>query len=461
MKGLFKPKARTPAEIVRLTRDILIFLDSDAGSSRGSKREEKYLEFALLIQELSKLVRELKSILYGSSEAEPVPEACMQLTQEFFKENTLRLLVICLPKLNLETRKDATQIVANLQRQQVNSRLIASEYLENNKDLMDILIAGYESTDMALHYGSMLRECIRHQVVARLRMPLLMSPIYVLYSEQFIKFFHYIQLPNFDIAADAAATFKELLTRHKSTVAEFLSKNYDWFFAEYNSKLLESSNYITRRHAVKLLGDMLLDRSNSATMTRYVSSKDNLRIFMNLLRENSKSIQLESFHVFKLFVANQNKPPDIANILYANKSKFLRLLAELKPDKAPAKKSRVPTDLILGPSVRWVSGSPPADSGPSCQTWFTFVSFIGTSSVANKITSKSAAYAAFSPDTLKLSWPSLSPVEYDITGEVYAITFPSGPTVATRHWDPTMPPPEEGLIAQLTHLPGTATPARR
>ena len=42
----------------------------------------------------------------------------------------------------LQTRKDATQIVANLQRQQVNSRLIASEYLEKNKDLIDILISG-------------------------------------------------------------------------------------------------------------------------------------------------------------------------------------------------------------------------------------------------------------------------------------------------------------------------------
>jgi len=52
--------------------------------------------------ELSKLIRELKCILYGNSEAEPVAEACMQLTQEFFRENTFRLLVICLPKLNLE-----------------------------------------------------------------------------------------------------------------------------------------------------------------------------------------------------------------------------------------------------------------------------------------------------------------------------------------------------------------------
>lgn len=84
---------------------------------------------------------------------------------------------------------------------------------------------------------------------------------------------------------------QELLTRHKSTVAEFLIKNEDWvssltmyqiikfclrenvhvssltvqnqsgmtlscfdlqFFSDYNSKLLESTNYITRRQAIKV-----------------------------------------------------------------------------------------------------------------------------------------------------------------------------------------------------------------
>ncbi|KAJ6912309.1 hypothetical protein NC651_014877 [Populus alba x Populus x berolinensis] len=338
MKGLFKSKPRTPVDVVRQTRDLLIYVDRSSSSLSDSKREEK-------MADLAKNTRELKSILYGNSESEPVPEACAQLTQEFFRENTLRLLIICLPKLNLETRKDATQVVANLQRQQVNSRLIASDYLEKNTDLLDILIAGYENTDMALHYGVMLKECIRHQSVAR----------YVLESPHVKKFFDYIQLPNFDISADAAATFKELLTRHKSTVAEFLSKNYDWFFAEFNSKLLESTNYITRRQSIKLLGDMLLDRSNAVVMTRYVSSRDNLRILMNLLRitrtpisymiglnlyvmnpplqESSKSIQTEAFHVFKLFVANQNKPPDIVSILVANRSKLLRLLADFKIDK--------------------------------------------------------------------------------------------------------------------------------
>ena len=52
--------------------------------------------------ELNKFIWELKSILYGNNESEPASEACAQLTQEVFKENTFRLLIICLPKLDLE-----------------------------------------------------------------------------------------------------------------------------------------------------------------------------------------------------------------------------------------------------------------------------------------------------------------------------------------------------------------------
>ncbi|KAK6934533.1 Mo25-like [Dillenia turbinata] len=292
MKGLFKSKPRTPVDLVRQTRDLLIYLDSHDAANKSTTK------FNFKMAELCKLLRDIKSVLYGNSESDPVAEACAQLTQEFFKENTLRLLINFLPKLNLEARKDATQVVANLQRQPVQSRLIASDYLAANTDLMDLLVSGYEDPGMALHYGGMLRECIRHQV--------------------------YIAIRTHE---------KELLTRHKSTVAEFLSSNFDWFFAEYNSRLLESTNYITRRQAVKLLGDILLDRSNSAMMVRYVSSKDNLRLLMNLLRESSKSIQIEAFHVFKLFVANQKKPPEIISILIANKSKLLRLLGELNTDK--------------------------------------------------------------------------------------------------------------------------------
>jgi calcium binding protein 39 len=56
--------------------------------------------------ELAKNIRELKSVLYGNSESEPVSETCAQLTQEFFRENTLRLLIFCLSQLNVEVTTD-------------------------------------------------------------------------------------------------------------------------------------------------------------------------------------------------------------------------------------------------------------------------------------------------------------------------------------------------------------------
>ncbi|PHT59466.1 hypothetical protein CQW23_01829, partial [Capsicum baccatum] len=155
----------------------------------------------------------------------------------------------------------------------------------------------------------------------------------VLKSKHMKKFFDYMQIIEFDVASDATETFKELMTRHKSTVSEFLVENYDWFLTEFSAKLLESANYITIRQDIKILGYILLNLSNSALMTCYVGSKDNLRILMNLLREASKNTQLDAFHAFKLFVANRNKPTDIINIIMVNRSKLLHFFASFKVDK--------------------------------------------------------------------------------------------------------------------------------
>ncbi|KAG6750125.1 hypothetical protein POTOM_047206 [Populus tomentosa] len=326
MKGLFKPKPRTPMELVLQTRDLLIFLDQNT-ETRERKREEK-------MSELGKQILEIRIVLFGNGQAEPNPDACAHLAREFFKHDTFRLLVVCLPKLDLGARQNATHVLANLQRQRVGGRLIASEYLENNLDLMDVLLPGYEDGDIALTYGAISRECIRHQIVARFTFcswsvllvfrdngGLIIVEMkagifccrklrYVLGSEYMKKFFTYIQIPHYDIASDAQSTFKELLTRHRSTVAEFLSANYDW-----------------------LLGYMLLDRSNSAVMVRYVSSLENMRILMNLFRDSNKTIQLDTFHVFKLFVANKKKPPEIISVLVTNRSKLLRFLGDFSIDK--------------------------------------------------------------------------------------------------------------------------------
>jgi calcium binding protein 39 len=68
-------------------------------------------------------------------------------------------------------------------------------------------------------------------------------------------------------------------------------------------------------------------------MTRYIANDVNLKMMMNLLRDKSKNIQFEAFHVFKVFVANPKKPPQIETILRRNKEKLLVFLQNFHNDK--------------------------------------------------------------------------------------------------------------------------------
>lgn len=97
-----------------------------------------------------------------------------------------------------------------------------------------------------------------------------------------------------------------MITKHKSLSAEFLEINYDQFFGAYQQLLL-SENYVVRRQSLKLLGELLLDRHNFNVMTRYISNPDNLKLMMNILKEKSRNIQFEAFHVFKVFFLNKLK----------------------------------------------------------------------------------------------------------------------------------------------------------
>lgn len=81
------------------------------------------------------------------------------------------------------------------------------------------------------------------------------------------------------------------------------------------------------------MGEILLDRSNFTVMTRYISSADNLKLMMNLLRDKSRNIQFEAFHVFKVFVANPHKTRPIVDILVKNQDKLIHFLGNFHNDR--------------------------------------------------------------------------------------------------------------------------------
>jgi len=316
-----KNKQRTPSELVRKATDALQALRRAEGPPQATVTEHARKYVALV-----------KAALYGTDEA-PVSEEYGRalLAEACASGGLLELLVTALPRMDLEVRKEAGASFARFMRigaeggEGVTGLGPAGEYVKQRPSLALELIKGYESDEspsLALTSGPMLRECIRHEVVART----------VLESPDFDKLFVYVALPNFEVASDAFITFKDLLTLHKSLAAEVLDRKYDGFVPAFNN-LLTCDNYALRRQALKLLADLLLERMNAPVMMRYVADVRNLVLMMQLLRDSSRTIQFEAFHVFKVFVANPNKPEPVVQILVANRDKLVNYLAQFQADR--------------------------------------------------------------------------------------------------------------------------------
>ncbi|KAG8063308.1 hypothetical protein GUJ93_ZPchr0003g16508 [Zizania palustris] len=261
-------------------------------------------------------------MLSGDGEAEPNQEQVLQITLEICKEDVLSLFVQNLPSLGWGVRKDLVHCWCVLLRQKVDESYCCVKYIENHLELLDFLVGCYKNLDVALNCGNMLRECIKYPTLTK----------YILESSSFELFFEYVELPNFDIASDALSTFKDLLTKHETVVAEFLSSRYEQFFELY-SRLLTSANYVTRRQSVKFLSEFLLEAANSRIMKRYITEVRSLNIMIALLKDSSKNIRICAFHVFKVFVANPNKPRSIIEALIDNRRELLKLLHNLPTSK--------------------------------------------------------------------------------------------------------------------------------
>ncbi|XP_010255811.1 PREDICTED: calcium-binding protein 39-like isoform X6 [Nelumbo nucifera] len=258
--SFFKPsKPKTPPELVKAIRESLLALDSKTVA------EVKALEKAL--EEVEKNFLAMRQMLSGDGEVEPNMDQVSQLTLEICKEDIISLVIHKLPSLGWEARKGLVHCWCILLRQMVGPSHCCVEYLENHLELLDFLVVCYDNKEIALHCGIMLRECIKYPNLAK----------YILESTSFELFFKYVELPNFDVASDAFATFKDLLTKHPTAVSEFLTSHYE--------------------------------------------------------EDSSKNIQISAFHIFKIFVANPNKPWEIILILAKNHEKLLDLLHNLSVGK--------------------------------------------------------------------------------------------------------------------------------
>ncbi len=302
MAFLFKRNPKTPPELVRALNDQVLKLDY-ASPDNAKKYQD----------ECARYLKNMKVILHGDDEVEPQPDQITQLAQEIYSTDCLYYLVVNLRKLDFDSRKDVVILFLTLLRRTMANKSPTVDYLVHSKpEIITMLIKGPENLEIGLICGQILRDCIKFEVINK----------FVLYSPSFYNFFKYVQIPTFEIATDAMMTLHELLTTHRKLVSEFLGNNYDVFITAIN-KLITSKNYVTKRQSVKLLNELVSQRSNQQFLSKFFDDANNLKLTMLLLSDKLKNLQLEGFHTLKFFVANPKRSQKVTDILIKNKANFI------------------------------------------------------------------------------------------------------------------------------------------
>lgn len=193
-------------------------------------------------------------------------------------------------------------------------------YVCSKPQLLELLLEGCREQQACPHFGIILRSSLRHQVVVEA----FLERSYV------FRLLDLAQHPCFEVSTDAFDSLRQVLLGQKSLCSHWLLANQCEFFRRFD-ELLEKGSYVVQRQALKLLSELLLDRGAMKLMLAYLEDERHLCIHMNLLRDSSRTLQFEAFHLFKLFAANPNKTPRVHKILCKNQLRLIELIDNLKP----------------------------------------------------------------------------------------------------------------------------------
>lgn len=255
-------------------------------------------------------------------------ERCIEIAIE---HDILFVIALRINDIGRELRRVVSNVwnlLLKLEHPKTKERSLVT-YLISHTGCIGTLFSAYAAkSEGVINIGVMLRDSLKSPEIAK----------YAFQHGLIPKLFDVITAANFDVSADAFQTMREALTNHKDLGCAWLVDNYDSFFTRYMVLLDATSSddsYVLVRQALNMLATVVLDRSFMQLMLRCVDDEALLKHILMLLTHKSKVIELESFHILKVFVANPNKHPRVEKILRVNTTRIVKLLdriEESRPD---------------------------------------------------------------------------------------------------------------------------------
>jgi len=272
-------------------------------------KKEEFLEI------INKNFNRMTEILYKKKEGEEASSRALQLVTEISHTDFILLGLKTLALLPVEQKKQFTIIFTGSIAHQTGSEFPLAIYVQRNPEILDILLRFYDVPELAVSAGEMLRLCARHESLAR----------QLLTDAKLDILFSYFNVSHFDVSADSFATYRELILCSPCG-GDYIQNNGQNVIERLHSTLNES-NYAACRQTLKLIGEIICQYP--AFQHMYLTDEKNLVVIMKLMSSQYKNISLEAFHIFKLFVATEEKTEAVIAILRKNSDKLIEFIQDI------------------------------------------------------------------------------------------------------------------------------------
>ena len=255
------------------------------------------------------------------------PEQRKKLAAEFIQKELTMALIKSLKVLSVDCKRNVVLICSHLSKEDGDYR----DHITQNPDILEFLVSAYNDHDytsetgISLYTGDILQAFIRN-IGDRVASVILMTDD----SNWLWAFFStHVDITSFDVQTQAFNTLKDLFLSQSNNkicvrdpAVKLIAAKEDQFFDNFNV-MLKSSTFVTCRQSLRLLHQILFDpqKKTYKSMMRYITNKKYLKITMNLLRDASDQIQFEAFHLFKVFVLNPKRSPEVTRVLSKRQNK--------------------------------------------------------------------------------------------------------------------------------------------
>ncbi|CCH62969.1 hypothetical protein TBLA_0I03140 [Henningerozyma blattae CBS 6284] len=356
----WKKNPHTPNEFVKSIKEQLNILHNLSGISNTSNligstsnEDNNTNEKRRAQEECSKYLIGLKEFILRDGNNgntlgnQPSNELMDEMYNAMHNKDLFYDLINNFCELEFEAKKEVMLIYAISLRYSKDNKLVTVDYLVSKPSIIKLMILKIEESlnnkknyqDNFLMLGNMIIENIKYEQLNRI----------ILKDPNFWKFFEFAKLNNFEISTESLQILNVALTSNIKLVSREFFNSYSSDDINNNSneniprfinninKLIVNGTYVIKRQSIKLLTSLILNRTFSTLRNEYISSADNLKLIMLLLIDKSKNLQLESFNIFKVMIANPTKDKYVMEILIKNREKLIRYFNNFNLDNQDSK----------------------------------------------------------------------------------------------------------------------------